>query len=273
MPPPAHDVVIVGAGIAGIVCALELLEQGKRVLLLDRDQPDQLGGLARRSFGGMFAVDTPEQRRMGIRDSTDLALADWQSFAGFDADALWPQRWARAYVGHCTEHMYWWLRGKDIRFLPMPNWVERGQFTPGNSLPRFHIVWGTGRKLAETLIGQLQQHRNASLLEMRFGQRVNGLLRDGDRVIGCQGIDEGTARPFAVHAEATVIAAGGINGNLDRVRENWHADWGTPPQVLLNGSHRFADGTLHDAAAAAGHSMASARPASARRPLLAASGL
>ncbi len=252
MPSPAHDVVIVGAGIAGIVCALELLEQGKRVLLLDRDQPDQLGGLARRSFGGMFAVDTPEQRRMGIRDSTDLALADWQSFAGFDADALWPQRWARAYVGHCTEHMYWWLRGKGIRFLPMPNWVERGQFTPGNSLPRFHIVWGTGRKLAETLIGQLQQHRNASLLEMRFGQRVNGLLRDGDRVMGCQGIDEGTARPFAVHAEATVIAAGGINGNLDRVRENWHADWGTPPQVLLNGSHRFADGTLHDAAAAAG---------------------
>ena len=229
MPSPAHDVVIVGAGIAGIVCTLELLEQGKRVLLLDRDQPDQLGGLARRSFGGMFAVDTPEQRRMGIRDSTDLALADWQSFAGFDADALWPQRWARAYVGHCTEHMYWWLRGKGIRFLPMPNWVERGQFTPGNSLPRFHIVWGTGRKLAETLIGHLQQHRNASLLEMRFGQRVNGLLRDGDRVIGCQGIDEGTARPFAVHAEATVIAAGGINGNLDRVRDNWHVDWGTPP--------------------------------------------
>ena len=252
MSPPTHDVVIVGAGIAGIVCAIELLDQGKRVLLLDRDQPDQIGGLARRSFGGMFAVDTPEQRRMGIRDNTALALADWQSFAEFDAGARWPQRWARAYVGQCTEHMYWWLRGKGIRFLPMPNWVERGQFTPGNSLPRFHMVWGTGKKLAETLIGHLQQHRNVGLLDLRFGQCVNGLLRDGERVTGCHGIDETSGRPFTAHAETTVVAAGGINGNLERVRNNWHSDWGTPPEILLNGSHRFADGTLHDAAAAAG---------------------
>ena len=252
MPAPTHDVVIVGAGIAGIVCAIELLDQGKRVLLLDRDQPDQLGGLAKRSFGGMFAVDTPEQRRMGIRDNVELALADWQSFASFDHHAQWPQRWARAYVSHCTEHMYWWLRGKGIRYLPMPNWVERGQFTPGNSLPRFHIVWGTGKKLAETLIGHLQQHRNVSSLELRFGQCVKGLLRDGVTVVGCHGIEETSGRPFEFHAEATVVAAGGINGNLDRVRNNWHADGGSPPEVLLNGSHRFADGTLHDAAAGAG---------------------
>lgn len=252
MPAPTHDVVIVGAGIAGIVCAIELLDQGKRVLLLDRDQPDQLGGLARRSFGGMFAIDTPEQRRMGIRDSVELALADWQSFAEFDDDAQWPQRWARAFVSHCSEHMYWWLRDKGIRYLPMPNWVERGQFTPGNSLPRFHIVWGTGKKLAETLIGHLQQHRNAGLLELRFGQCVQGLLCDGAHVVGCHGIDETSGRPFEFHAETTVVAAGGINGNLDRVRKNWHADWGSPPETLLNGSHRFADGTLHDAAAGAG---------------------
>ncbi len=252
MPSATHDVVIVGAGIAGIVCALELLDQGRRVLLLDRDRPERLGGLARLSFGGMFAVDTPEQRRAGIRDSVELALADWNAFAEFDTQAQWPRRWARAYVSHCTQHMYWWLRHKGMRYLPLPNWVERGQFTPGNSLPRFHMVWGTGQKLATTLIGHLQQHRNVDKLELRFGQRVHGLLREGSAVVGCHGVGEEDGRLFEVRAEAVVVAAGGINGDLNRVRANWHADWGSPPEILLNGSHRFADGTMHDAAAGVG---------------------
>ena len=146
MQKQTAEVVIIGAGIAGIVCALELLEQGRQVLLLDRDQPDKLGGLARESFGGMFAVDTPEQRRAGIRDTVDQALADWQAFAQFDDEALWPQRWARAYVSHCTVEMYWWLRGKGIKYFPVPNWVERGLYTPGNSFPRFHTSCGAPAK-------------------------------------------------------------------------------------------------------------------------------
>lgn len=252
MPPASHDVVIVGAGIAGIVCALELLDQGRRVLLLDRDQQERMGGLARLSFGGMFAVDTPEQRRMGIHDSVELAMADWDAFAEFDGGAEWPRRWAQAYVKHCTQHMYWWLHARGIRYLPVPNWVERGQFTPGNSLPRFHMIWGTGQKLASTLTRHLQQHRNAGKLELRFGQRVQGLLCEGADVVGCHGVVEEDGRPFETRAGAVVIATGGINGNLDRVRSNWHADWGTPPETLLNGSHRFADGRMHDAAANTG---------------------
>lgn len=246
------EVVIIGGGIAGIVCALELLAQGRRVLLLDRDQPDKLGGLAKESFGGMFAVDTPEQRRVGIRDSAQQALADWRAFAEFDADAVWPQRWAQAYVGHCTGAMYWWLRDKGIRYFPLPNWVERGQYTPGNSFPRFHMVWGTGYQLATTLIGHLQPHLHAKRLEMRFGQRVEGLLTQAGQVVGCHGVGEADAQPFEVRAEVVVVAAGGINGCMDRVRAHWHADWGRAPEVLLNGSHRYADGRLHDAAAAAG---------------------
>src|SRR5574337_694303 len=252
MPSATPDVVIVGAGIAGLTCALELLEQGRRVLLLDRDSRERLGGLARLSFGGMFAVDTPEQRRAGIHDSVELALADWRAFAEFDAQAQWPQRWARAYVSHCTQHMYWWLRHRGIRYLPLPNWVERGQFTPGNSLPRFHMVWGTGQKLATTLIDHLLQHRHVDRLELRFDQRVQGLRREGAAVVGCHGVGEQDGHPFEARAGAVVVAAGGINGNLERVRANWHADWGTPPQTLLNGSHRFADGTMHDAAAGVG---------------------
>jgi hypothetical protein len=252
MQTQTAEVVIVGAGIAGIVCALELLEQGRRVLLLDRDQADKLGGLARESFGGMFAVDTPEQRRVGIRDTVEQALADWQAFAQFDAHALWPQAWARAYVGHCTAEMYWWLRGKGIKYFPIPNWVERGLFTPGNSYPRFHMVWGTGEKLTTTLIGHLQAHLQTQRLELRFGQRVEGLLMQAGQVVGCHGVAEADGQPFEVRAEVVVVAAGGINGNLERVRAHWHADWGRAPEVILNGSHRYADGRLHDAAALAG---------------------
>lgn len=252
MPIQTAEVVIVGGGIAGIVCAIELLEQGRKVLILERDQPDKFGGLARESFGGMFAVDTPEQRRAGIPDTVEQAWADWQSFAQFDAQAIWPQRWARAYVSHCTPDMYWWLRGKGIKYFPVPNWVERGQFTPGNSFPRFHIVWGTGEKLATTLIAHLQPYLQTKQLELRFGQRVEGLLLQAGQIVGCRGVGEADGQPFEVAAEVVVIAAGGINGNLERVREHWHADWGRPPEVILNGSHRYADGRLHDAAAAVG---------------------
>jgi len=252
MQTQTAEVVIVGAGIAGIVCALELLAQGRRVLLIDRDQAGKLGGLARESFGGMFAVDTPEQRRAGIHDTVEQALADWQSFAQFDDAAIWPQRWARAYVGHCTAEMYWWLRRKGIKYFPVPNWVERGLFTPGNSLPRFHIVWGTGEKLITALIGHLQAYLQSKQLALRFGQRVDGLLVQAGQVVGCHGVGEIDSQPFEVRAEVVVIAAGGINGSLERVRSNWHADWGHPPEVILNGSHRYADGRLHDAAVTAG---------------------
>lgn len=252
MQKQTAEVVIVGGGIAGIVCALELLDQGRRVLLLDRDKPEKLGGLARESFGGMFAVDTPEQRRAGIRDTVEQALTDWQAFAQFDEAAVWPQRWARAYVGHCTPEMYWWLRGKGIKYFPVPNWVERGLFTPGNSFPRFHIVWGTGEVLTTTLIAQLQPHLQSGRLEIRFGQRVEGLLSQAGQVNGCHGVHEADGQPFEARAEVVVVATGGINGDMDRVRANWHADWGRPPEVILNGSHRYADGRVHDAANAVG---------------------
>ncbi len=252
MDTQSTEVVIVGAGIAGMVCALELLDSGHQVLLLDRDLAQNFGGLARLSFGGMFAVDTPEQRRAGIRDSAEQALADWQAFAQFEDSAIWPKRWAHAYVEHCTSEMYWWLRGKGIRYFPVPNWVERGLFTPGNSFPRFHIVWGTGARLTSTLIAHLQPHLLSRCLQLRFGQRVEGLLQQGGQIVGCHGCDESSGARFEVRAQVVVIASGGINGSLERVRANWHADWGHPPEVILNGSHRYADGRLHDGAQSVG---------------------
>src|SRR5690348_17229740 len=245
------DILIIGGGIAGIATALDLLDGGRSVLLIDRDEESAFGGLARESFGGMFFVDSPEQRRQGIRDSTDLAFRDWCSFAEFDAEDHWPKAWAQTYVSRCSADVYPWVRGHGVSFLPVVNWVERGEFRPGNSVPRFHVAWGTGKGIAEALIAALRGHRNAGRLTLRFGARVERLTTKGGRIVGAEGIGEKDGMPFRADAETVVVAAGGINGgNLDRVRQNWHSDWGRAPAELLNGSHKFADGRLHDATVA-----------------------
>jgi len=246
------DVVIVGGGLAGIVCALELLEAGRRVLLLERDAEENFGGLAKESFGGMFFVDTPEQRRAKVADSVDLALEDWRAFAEFEPEDHWPQRWAEYYVQHCTALGYHWLKTLGVRFFPVPHWVERGLHARGNSVPRFHLVWGTGQRLVEILAQRLLAHPQRARLDLRFGHRVDRLLTDNGQVTGCAGRTETTGAEFEARGECVVIAAGGANGSIERVKANWHRDWGTPPATILNGSHRYADGRLHDAASALG---------------------
>ena len=249
------EVIVIGGGIAGICAALELLDAGRRVLLLERDTADNFGGLAKESFGGIFLVGTPEQRRAGIRDTPELALADWKAFGAMNPDDpndRWPLAWAEAYVQRCHDDVGVWLRKRDIGFLPAPHWVERGLFTPGNSVPRFHIVWGTGHELALRLIDQLEHHPQRGRLEIRFGHRVESLLSSNGAVTGCSGVAENTQQPFALTAGSVIVAAGGFNGNIERVRQHWHRDWGSPPPVILNGSHRYADGRLHDAVSAAG---------------------
>ncbi len=241
-------VVIVGAGIAGISAAIELLDGGIPVTLVDRDARANLGGLAREAFGGMFVVDSAEQRRVGIKDSPELAYSDWCAFAEFGESERWPRLWARAYVDHCTKQVYEWLKARGIGYFPVPNWVERGQYRPGNSVPRFHVVWGTGERLITVLLDQLINHRAQALLEIHCDCRVESLVTRAGAVVGCRGHRESDGSEFEFLGAAAFIAAGGMNGSLERVRANWHSDWGRAPETLLNGSHRFADGTLHDAA-------------------------
>ena len=246
------DVIVIGAGLAGVVAAVELLGRGRRVLLLDRDTEQNMGGLAKESFGGLWFAGTPLQKRYGINDGPSQGLRDWLSFAEFGPDDRWQRAWAEAYVHRANNEVFDWLRGIGVEFMPMPLWVERGLHTPGNSVPRWHIVWGTGHELAMVANRHLLAHPARDRLEQRYGHRVEALVATGGRVTGCRGVLEGSDREFEASAESVVVASGGINGDLERVKANWHADWSRPPDTLLNGSHKYADGRVHDAAAAIG---------------------
>jgi hypothetical protein len=235
--------------LAGLATAHELLDCGLRVLILDRDSEDRLGGLAKRSFGGVMFVDTPQQRKLGIIDDPDLAWSDWQSFARFGEGDEWPKRWARSYVERSTELIFDWLTGHGVEFLPLVNWAERGLFRPGNTVPRWHIAWGTGFAIVEAVVAALDNHPQREMLDIRCDHRVEQLLIEAGQVIGCAGRLEGGGE-FEVRADHVVLATGGIcGGDLSKVKANWYEPWGKPPTTLLNGSHRFADGLLHDEAA------------------------
>jgi len=245
------EVVVVGAGLAGMVTALELLDAGKRVVMLDAASRDRIGGLAAWSFGGIFFVDSPEQRKNGIKDSVDLAMRDWVRYGELDPNDVWPYRWAEAYVHRCTEEVRGWLADRDVSFFRAVNWTERGYFVPGNSVPRFHIVWGTGEGIVLPLIPRLEAHEKAGRLELHFDHKVDGLTRERGQVVGCHGMHG--AGSFEALGDAIVIAAGGIAGNHDKVRAVWPRDqWGEPPEPMLNGSIPEADGKLLDRVAELG---------------------
>ena len=241
------DVIIAGGGIAGIVSAIELLNLNKRVLILERGPEEEFGGLAKQSFGGIFFVDSPLQRKAGMKDNPELAYDDWCRVAGFAEDDVLPKAWAKRYVDHCTAFVYHWLKKEGIRFFPAVHWVERGLFTPGNSYPRFHLVWGTGHELIRVLQSNLINHRNADKLDIYYHHRVDEFVKEGASVTGVFGVDELTNEPFSAYADAVIIASGGIGGNIDRVKENWFKEWGKAPEKILNGTNLYADGHLHDA--------------------------
>jgi uncharacterized protein len=243
MSDAAPDAIVIGAGLAGLVSTLELMRSGHTVLLLDRCRPEEVGGLAREAFGGMFMVDSPEQRRSRIPDSERLALEDWLRIADFDPRDVWPRRWAEQYVTRARDDVGGWLRELGVRFFPVVNWAERGNFGDGNSVPRFHLTWGTGKALVQAVWGAIEAHPRREALDLRFQTRVRELL-----------IEDGVARGVKLESgheeratKAVVIAAGGIGGNLEIVRREWPTSMlGSAPEKLLMGSHYYADGALHE---------------------------
>ena len=239
------DVLIIGGGIAGIVSALELLDSGKKIVLLDRDDPSKFGGLAKESFGGILMVGTPQQKLTGIKDNPEKAFQDWCRIADFGPEDNYPKLWAQYYAQNCLRDIYHWLSKRGVRFFPVVHWVERGHHRKGNSVPRFHMVWGTGKELIDSLVKVLNRHKNRRNLSVHFHHQVESLEFDNGVVVGCRGLVKNEGTHFEAVAEKTVVAAGGICGNLDLVKKHWHTTLGTPPAYLLNGSHQYADGKLH----------------------------
>ncbi|MEM6699362.1 MAG: FAD-binding dehydrogenase [Bacteroidota bacterium] len=241
------DVIIVGGGLAGIVAALDLLDTGKKILIIDRDSEANFGGLAKWAFGGMFFVNSKHQRRAGIKDSVDLAMKDWFSFAEFEENEHWGKKWAEQYIHLCTPHSYEYLKHKGLGFFPVLNWVERGLYKPGNSVPRFHMVLGTGWELTYALIRQLKAHANYRNVNLQFEHRVLEIIEENGAVKGVRGKLENGEKEFEASGEVTIVATGGINGSIEKVKANWHKAFGTPPKTILNGAHQYALGDLHDA--------------------------
>jgi uncharacterized protein len=263
------DVIIVGAGLAGLVAAAELVDARKKVIVIDQEGEQSLGGQAFWSLGGLFLVDSPEQRRLGIRDSRELAMADWLGTAAFDREEdFWPRQWAEAYVDFAAGEKRSWLRQRGIRFFPVVGWAERGGGNAsghGNSVPRFHLTWGTGPGVLAPLVQRAREGEKAGLLTFKFRHRVNELamsasssatvrgdvLAPSNRERG-QKTSRETIGAFELNAGAVIVASGGIGANHELVRQNWPRRLGRAPQQMIAGVPDYVDGRMLAITEAAG---------------------
>ena len=265
------DVIVVGAGLSGLVAAAELADAGRRVVVVDQESAANLGGQAHWSFGGLFLVDSPEQRRMGIKDDVDLAWQDWQGSAGFDRlddQDKWGSQWARAYVDFAAGEKRSWLHEQGMRFFPVVGWAERGDGSAsghGNSVPRFHIVWGTGPGVLAPFLRRVDDHVRAGRVELRHRHQVDELVTNDGAVTGVRGTllaDDAASRgrptnrdpvgDFELTAQAVVVTSGGIGANHDLVRANWPERLGTAPEHMLTGVPAHVDGRMLAITEAAG---------------------
>jgi predicted oxidoreductase len=263
------DVIVVGGGLAGLVATSELADAGRRVILVDQEPDASLGGQAFWSFGGLFLVDTPEQRLMRVRDSRELAWQDWLGSAGFDREEdKWPRRWAEGYVDFAAGEKRSWLRARGISFMPNPGWAERGGYLAtghGNSVPRFHVTWGTGPGVVEPFVRRVREAERQGLVTLEFRHRVDELATTGGEVSGARGTVLEPSRAargqpssrtvvgeFDLGAQAVIVASGGIGANHELVRANWPERLGKPPEHMLSGVPDHVDGRMLAITEAAG---------------------
>ncbi len=266
------DVIIVGSGLAGLVAAAELVEARRKIILVDQESERFLGGQAFWSFGGIFLVDSPEQRRMRIRDSYELALQDWMGTAAFDRDEdHWPRKWAEAYVSFAAGEKGPWLRERGIRFFPVVGWAERGGGNAvghGNSVPRFHVTWGTGPGVVAPFAARVQEGARQGLVTFKFRHRVDQLTQTNGVVDGISGallapseVERGfkssrdIVGEFELKAPAVIVASGGIGANHDLVRQNWPRRLGAAPKRMITGVPDHVDGRMLAITEAAGGTM------------------
>jgi predicted oxidoreductase len=267
------DLLVIGAGLAGLVAATEAAARGLKVIVLDQEGEQSLGGQAFWSLGGLFFVDSPEQRRLRIRDSIALARQDWLGSAGFDRpEDHWPRRWAEAYLDFASGEKRAWLHAMGMRWFPVVGWAERGGGLAtghGNSVPRFHVTWGTGPGVLAPFLRRAQDFRASNALVFRFRHRVDGLIVENGTVVGAHGAvlapdaaerGRSTSRAvvgdFSFRAGAVLVSSGGIGGNHELVRQSWPRDrLGEPPAFMVSGVPAHVDGRMLAIAQAAGGSV------------------
>jgi uncharacterized protein len=266
----AADVIIVGGGLAGLTAAAELGDAGKRVVILEQEGENSLGGQAFWSLGGLFFVDSPEQRRMRIKDSRALALQDWMGSAGFDRpEDFWPRKVAEAFIDFAAGEMRAWLSAMGMRWFPVVGWAERGgglAHGHGNSVPRFHLTWGTGPGVIEPFIRRVREHEARGLIELKFRHRASRLVKTNGAVTGVAGevlepstvgrgerSGRGVAGVFEVSAGAVIVTSGGIGGDHELVRRNWPVErLGPAPKKMVSGVPHHVDGRMIAVAEEAG---------------------
>ena len=267
------DVLVVGAGLAGLVAAAELVDAGRSVLIVEQENVNNLGGQAFWSFGGLFFVDSPQQRRLGIKDSYDLALQDWLGNAGFDRDRedRWPRRWAQAYVEFAAGEKHSWLSRQGLQLFPVVGWAERGGYGaigPGNSVPRFHITWGTGPGLVEIFARRVQAGAERGLVRFAYRHRVDDIVVTNGAATGVRGSilepsdaargvssSRNVLGEFEFAAQAVIVTSGGIGHNFELIKKNWPARMGRVPRNMLSGVPAHVDGRMLEISERAGASI------------------
>ncbi|KAL2270664.1 hypothetical protein VTJ83DRAFT_35 [Remersonia thermophila] len=274
MAAPAHTepVIIVGGGLAGLVAAFELTQQNVRVLIVDQENEANLGGQAFWSLGGIFCVNSAEQRRLGIKDSRELAMRDWFGSARFDREEdYWPRKWAEAFVNFATDEMEAYVKARGIGFLANVGWAERGDGRAeghGNSVPRFHLTWGTGPEVVRVFAEPVRAAEKKGLVEFKFRHMVDEIIvDDAGRAVGVKGrvlepddaprgvkSSRNVVGEFELRGAAVLVSSGGIGGNVDKVKQCWPVDRLGPkvPQNFVIGVPAHVDGRMIDIAEEAG---------------------
>ncbi|KAI0512730.1 FAD binding domain-containing protein [Xylaria bambusicola] len=268
-----QPVIIVGAGLAGLVAAFELTQRNVPVVLVDQEGEQNLGGQAFWSLGGIFCVNSSEQRRMGIKDSRELAMRDWFGSARFDREEEdhWPRKWADAFVNFAADEMETYVKARGIGFVINVGWAERGDGRAdghGNSVPRFHITWGAGPEVVRVFAEPVCEAAKKGLVEFRFRHMVDEILVDENgRATGVRGrvleqdpVERGVKSSrkvideFELHGPAVVISSGGIGGNVEAVKKAWPVDRLGPkvPENFVIGVPAHVDGRMIDIAESAG---------------------